>query len=72
VTARRYHSRRRTEALTRRAEQGLPRINALTDICNAISALHRIPPGGEDFDRSSSSMLSPRSPTRTWLLPVAR
>ncbi|MGJ4846623.1 B3/B4 domain-containing protein [Leifsonia sp. Le1] len=39
------------EALTRRAEQGLPRVNALTDVYNAISVLHQIPLGGEDFDR---------------------
>ncbi|SJN12826.1 hypothetical protein FM113_15935 [Leucobacter sp. 7(1)] len=37
------------EALTRRAEQGLPRINSLTDIYNSISVLHQIPFGGEDF-----------------------
>jgi len=38
------------EALTRRAADGLPRVNALTDIYNAISVLHQIPLGGEDFD----------------------
>lgn len=44
-------TRNSLEALTRRAEKGLPRINALTDIYNAISVLHQIPLGGEDFDR---------------------
>nr|AIU93848.1 hypothetical protein LRS1606.414 [Rhodococcus sp. NS1] len=39
------------EALTRRAEKGLPRVNALTDVYNAISVLHQIPLGGEDYDR---------------------
>mgnify|MGYP000928415022 CR=1 FL=1 len=37
------------EALTRRAGKGLPRVNALTDIYNALSVLHQIPLGGEDF-----------------------
>lgn len=44
-------TRNSLEALTRRAENGLPRVNALTDIYNAISVLHQIPLGGEDFDR---------------------
>jgi DNA/RNA-binding domain of Phe-tRNA-synthetase-like protein len=39
------------EALLRRAESGLPRVNRLTDIYNAISVLHQIPLGGEDLDR---------------------
>lgn len=41
------------DALTRRAvsESGLPRINALVDIYNAISVLHQVPIGGEDLDR---------------------
>jgi len=43
-------TRNSLEALTRRAADGLPRINALTDIYNAISVLHQIPLGGEDFD----------------------
>jgi len=44
-------TRNSLEALTRRAERGLPRVNALTDIYNAISVLHQIPLGGEDFHR---------------------
>ena len=41
------------DALLRRAasDNGLPRINALVDIYNAISMLHRVPIGGEDLDR---------------------
>ena len=38
------------EALMRRAEKGLPRIDLLTDIYNAVSVLHRIPIGGENLD----------------------
>lgn len=41
-------TRNSLEALTRRAETGLPRVNALTDAYNAISVLHQIPLGGED------------------------
>lgn len=41
------------EALTRRTgpEAGLPRVNRLTDIYNAVSVRHRIPLGGEDLDK---------------------
>ncbi len=39
------------EALLRRAENGLPRVNRLTDIYNAVSVLHQIPLGGEDLNR---------------------
>lgn len=42
-------TRNSLEALTRRAQNGLPRVNALTDIYNAISVLHQLPLGGEDF-----------------------
>ncbi|MDQ0735639.1 B3/B4 domain-containing protein [Arthrobacter agilis] len=42
-------TRNSLEALTRRAEHGLPRVNALTDIYNAVSVLHQVPLGGEDF-----------------------
>lgn len=42
-------TRNSLEALTRRAAEGLPRVNALTDIYNAISVLHQVPVGGEDF-----------------------
>lgn len=38
------------EALLRRADKGLPRIDVLTDIYNAVSVMHRIPIGGENLD----------------------
>ena len=39
------------EALLRRVEAGLPRIDRLTDIYNAISVRHLLPAGGEDLAR---------------------
>ena len=39
------------EALLRRAVSGLPRVNRLTDLYNAVSVLHQIPLGGEDLSR---------------------
>ncbi len=39
------------EALLRRATSGLPRVNRLTDLYNAVSLLHQIPLGGEDLTR---------------------
>jgi DNA/RNA-binding domain of Phe-tRNA-synthetase-like protein len=44
-------TRNSLEALTRRAESGLPRINRLTDIYNGISVKYQIPFGGEDLDK---------------------
>ncbi|GAA1180967.1 B3/4 domain-containing protein [Ornithinimicrobium humiphilum] len=44
-------TRNSLEALTRRAPQGLPRVNRLTDVYNAVSVLHQMPLGGEDLDR---------------------
>jgi DNA/RNA-binding domain of Phe-tRNA-synthetase-like protein len=44
-------TRNSLEALSRRAEAGLPRVNRLTDIYNAISVKHQIPLGGEDLDK---------------------
>ncbi|KAF2117125.1 hypothetical protein BDV96DRAFT_571594 [Lophiotrema nucula] len=41
------------ESLMHRAEGGLPRVNRLTDIYNAISVTHQIPLGGEDLDKYS-------------------
>lgn len=38
------------ESLLRRAPSGLPRINPLTDIYNAISVIHQVPIGGENLD----------------------
>lgn len=43
------------EALMRRAEKGLPRIDLLTDIYNAVSVIHRIPIGGENLDAYSGA-----------------
>ena len=48
-------TRNSLEALLRRAQVGLPRINQLTDIYNAISVLHLIPIGGEDLARYRGS-----------------
>jgi DNA/RNA-binding domain of Phe-tRNA-synthetase-like protein len=50
-------TRNSLEALLRRAESGLPRVNRLTDIYNAVSVLHQIPLGGEDLIRYA---LAPR------------
>ena len=46
-------TRNSLEALLRRAGSGLPRVNRLTDVYNAISVTHRIPLGGEDLTRYS-------------------
>lgn len=48
-------TRNSAEALIRRAQSGLPRINPLTDIYNAISVLHQIPIGGEDLTKYESA-----------------
>jgi DNA/RNA-binding domain of Phe-tRNA-synthetase-like protein len=45
-------TRNRLEALLRRAaSSGLPRVNRLTDLYNAVSVLHQVPLGGEDLTR---------------------
>jgi DNA/RNA-binding domain of Phe-tRNA-synthetase-like protein len=44
-------TRNSLEALLRRAGSGLPRVNRLTDLYNAISVIHQIPLGGEDLAR---------------------
>jgi DNA/RNA-binding domain of Phe-tRNA-synthetase-like protein len=44
-------TRNSLEALMRRAPTGLPRVNRLTDIYNAVSVLHQVPVGGEDLAR---------------------
>lgn len=46
-------TRNSLEALLRRTPAGLPRVNRLTDLYNAISVLHQIPLGGEDLSRYS-------------------
>jgi DNA/RNA-binding domain of Phe-tRNA-synthetase-like protein len=44
-------TRNSLEALLRRAESGLPRVNRLTDIYNSISVSRQLPLGGEDLSR---------------------
>lgn len=44
-------ARSSVESLFRRAADGLPRIDVLTDLYNAVSVLHLVPIGGEDLDR---------------------
>jgi DNA/RNA-binding domain of Phe-tRNA-synthetase-like protein len=44
-------TRNSLEALLRRTASGLPRVNRLTDLYNAVSVLHQIPVGGEDLTR---------------------
>jgi DNA/RNA-binding domain of Phe-tRNA-synthetase-like protein len=51
-------TRNSAEALAKRAQSdaGLPRINRLVDLYNAISVAHLIPVGGEDIDRIQGGM----------------
>ncbi|MGW0337124.1 B3/B4 domain-containing protein [Streptomyces sp. NPDC003011] len=51
-------TRNSAEALARRAlsPAGLPRINLLVDLYNALSVAHLIPVGGEDVDRIEGDM----------------
>ncbi|MGA4843485.1 B3/4 domain-containing protein [Streptomyces sp. G45] len=51
-------TRNSAEALAKRAlaDGGLPRINTLVDVYNAISVAHLIPVGGEDLDRVKGGM----------------
>lgn len=48
-------TRNSVEALTRRAATGLPRVNRLTDLYNAVSVVHQLPVGGEDLSKYSGS-----------------
>lgn len=48
-------TRNSLEALLRRVDDGLPRVNRLTDIYNSISVSHQIPLGGEDLHRYEGS-----------------
>lgn len=43
------------EALLKRSGKGLPRVDRLTDLYNAISVLHQVPIGGEDLDTYQGS-----------------
>jgi DNA/RNA-binding domain of Phe-tRNA-synthetase-like protein len=51
-------TRNSAEALAKRAltDAGLPRINVLVDLYNAVSVAHLIPVGGEDTDRIQGGM----------------
>ncbi|NEE10408.1 cytoplasmic protein [Streptomyces sp. SID7499] len=51
-------TRNSAEALARRAlsDAGLPRINLLVDLYNAVSVAHLIPVGGEDIGRIEGGM----------------
>ncbi|MDG4863206.1 phenylalanine--tRNA ligase beta subunit-related protein, partial [Streptomyces sp. T-3] len=51
-------TRNSAEALAKRAlaDGGLPRINLLVDLYNAISVAHLIPVGGEDLDHIKGAM----------------
>jgi len=42
-------TRNSLEALLRRASSGLPRVDRLTDLYNALSVQHQVPVGGEDL-----------------------
>ncbi len=48
-------TRNSLEALLRRAATGLPRVNRLTDVYNAVSVLHQVPLGGEALSRYSGA-----------------
>ncbi|GAA2304011.1 B3/4 domain-containing protein [Streptomyces hawaiiensis] len=51
-------TRNSAEALAKRAlsDAGLPRVNLLVDLYNAVSVAHLIPVGGEDLDRIQGGM----------------
>lgn len=44
-------TRNSAESLLRRVDDGLPRVNRLTDAYNAVSIVRAVPLGGEDADR---------------------
>ncbi|MEG3628253.1 B3/B4 domain-containing protein [Streptomyces poriticola] len=56
--ARPSRTRNSAEALAKRAlsAAGLPRINLLVDLYNAVSVAHLVPVGGEDIDRVEGGM----------------
>jgi DNA/RNA-binding domain of Phe-tRNA-synthetase-like protein len=54
-------TRNSLEALLRRTTSGLPRVNRLTDIYNAVSVLHLVPLGGEDLTRYTGAPLLVRA-----------
>ena len=53
--AKRQRTRNSLEALLRRTETALPRVNGLTDLYNAISVLHQVPLCGEDLTHYAGS-----------------
>lgn len=59
-------TRNSLEALTRRAAAagGLPRVNRLTDMYNAVSVKHQVPLGGEDLDKYDGSPFLTRASGR--------
>lgn len=59
-------TRNSLEALTRRAAAagGLPRVNRLTDMYNAVSVKHQVPLGGEDLDKYEGSPFLTRASGR--------
>ncbi len=66
-------TRNSAEALAKRAlsPAGLPRINLLVDLYNAISVAHLIPVGGEDIDRVQGGMRLVRATGREDFVTVA-
>ncbi|MEV5101395.1 B3/4 domain-containing protein [Streptomyces massasporeus] len=66
-------TRNSAEALAKRAlsDAGLPRINLLVDLYNAVSVAHLIPVGGEDTDRIEGGMRLIRATGREDFVTVA-
>jgi DNA/RNA-binding domain of Phe-tRNA-synthetase-like protein len=66
-------TRNSAEALAKRAlsDAGLPRINLLVDLYNAVSVAHLIPVGGEDIDRIEGGMRLIRATGREDFVTVA-
>ncbi|MFF7376938.1 B3/4 domain-containing protein [Streptomyces massasporeus] len=66
-------TRNSAEALAKRAlsDAGLPRINLLVDLYNAVSVAHLIPVGGEDVDRIEGGMRLIRATGREDFVTVA-
>ncbi|MFJ7150226.1 B3/4 domain-containing protein [Streptomyces sp. NPDC100445] len=66
-------TRNSAEALAKRAlsDAGLPRINLLVDLYNALSVAHLIPVGGEDLDHIQGGMRLVRATGREDFVTVA-
>ncbi|EFF89732.1 cytoplasmic protein [Streptomyces sp. e14] len=67
-------TRNSAEALAKRAlsDTGLPRVNVLVDVYNAISVAHLIPVGGEDLDLIQGGMRLVRATGDEDFVTVAR